>query len=249
MLFSALQAGERAFQLLQGKGMGSHSLRSEARTAGRFLRKSNSIVFDVGANVGSWTRVLLQGCAEKVSQVHMFEPSKMNCEALARIDDPRIVLNCFGLGDREERRELYSDKPGSGLASLYNRHIDHHGIAMHLRETVSISTLDSYVELNRIERIDVLKIDVEGHELAVLNGAQKTLQERISAIQFEFGGCNIDSRTYFRDIWELLNGFGFRIAMLSPLFGLLQISKYSESLECFTTTNYFAFRPTKEISP
>jgi FkbM family methyltransferase len=245
MLLKTMQIGERAFQLLQGKGLGSHSLRSEARTAGQFLRNSGSVVFDVGANIGLWTNAILKRHGEKVSQVHMFEPSKANCDVLTQLKDPRMVINAFGLGDKEERRQLHSDKPGSGLASLYDRNIDHHGIAMNLRELVSISTLDKYVESNHIEHIDVLKLDVEGHELAVLAGAQKTLERRISAIQFEFGGCNIDSRTYFRDLWLFLNELGFRIAVLSPLFGLLRIPRYSESLECFATTNYFAFRQTK----
>ena len=50
---------------------------------------------------------------------------------------------------------------------------------------------------NKFSKIDLLKLDVEGHELYLLSA--KKFISKISVIQFEFGGCNIDTRTYFRD--------------------------------------------------
>ena len=241
MLLKVLQAGERAFQLLQGKGIGGHTLGLEASAASKFLT-SGSVVFDVGANKGLYTKALLRVCSPRIAQVHLFEPTRTNCEILAQIHDPRVIVNRFGLGDREEQRILFSNFSGSGLGSLYERHLNHRGIEMRASETVSISTLDGYAERNSIDRIDLLKLDVEGHEVSVLRGAQKSLESRISTIQFEFRGCNIDSRTYFRDFWELLSDFGFQFSVLSPLFGPLSIEAYSETLECFTTTNFFATR-------
>ena len=241
VLIKLLQTGERVLQLLQGKGTGSHSLRSEARTARRFLPRG-AIVFDVGANKGQYTLQLLRQSSDRISQIHLFEPVLANCETLKQINDPRVIVNCFGLGDKEEQRQLYSDAIGSGLGSLYDRQLSYRGIAMRYREIVSISTLDKYVHDLSVEKIDLLKLDVEGHELCVLKGARDSLERRISAIQFEFGGCNVDSRTYFRDFWELLTGLGFRISVLSPIFGLLAIPAYSETLECFSTTNFYASR-------
>lgn len=82
-----------------------------------------------------------------------------------------------------------------------------------------------------------MKLDVEGHELAVLKGGKQMLDDgKIHVIQFEFGGCNIDSRTYFQDFFYLLSP-GFRIYRIVK-DGLFPIEEYSEDLEVFKTTNY-----------
>jgi len=57
-------------------------------------------------------------------------------------------------------------------------------------------------------------------------------------IQFEFGGCNIDSRTYFRDFFDLLNPQYDVYRLLRN--GLFPIRSYHETQEVFTTTNFIA---------
>jgi FkbM family methyltransferase len=188
-----LQVGERTFQLLQGKGLGSHSLRSEVRAASRFL-KPGAVVFDVGANRGMYTKELLRRHSNLIEQIHLFEPSKAHYAQLKTIADPRVVVNCVGLGAKKDTRQLYSDSIGSGLSSLYKRNLAHKGISMSHSEEVKISTVDDYVQANNIERIALLKLDVEGHELSVLQGARESLPSRVLTVQFEFGGCNLDSR-------------------------------------------------------
>lgn len=80
-------------------------------------------------------------------------------------------------------------------------------------------------------------MDIEGHELYALKGASTLLSEkRISNIQIEFGGCNIDSRTYFKDFWNLLHNDFNVYRVLQD--GLWEITKYSERLECFVTSNF-----------
>ncbi len=60
----------------------------------------------------------------------------------------------------------------------------------------------------------------------------------VDFIQFEFGGCNIDSRTYFQDFYYLLND-RYKISRILK-DGLYPISRYKEMYEAFTTTNYLA---------
>ena len=154
---------------------------------------------------------------------------------------PNITANNIGLGDSENKTKLYSDFDGSGLASLYNRNLHHFGISMDKSEDIIISTMDTYCSINNIERVSLLKLDIEGHELKALKGAEKMINKNaIDFIQFEFGGCNIDSRTYFQDFYYLLND-NFRIYRILK-DGLLEILEYDEIHEVFTTVNYLAER-------
>jgi FkbM family methyltransferase len=145
----------------------------------------------------------------------------------------------LGLSDKMERQNLYSDSLSSGLASVYNRRLDHYNIEIDKTEEINLTTIDSFCVSNGIENIDFLKIDVEGHELNVLQGAKRMIEnEKIRFIQFEFGGCNIDSRTFFQDFFYLLND-KYKIYRVFRN-GLIPIVRYSETNEIFLTVNYFA---------
>ena len=59
--------------------------------------------------------------------------------------------------------------------------------------------------------------------------------------QFEFGGTNIDTRTYFRDFWYFFKECGFILYRITPL-GAELIRTYRESDEYFMTTNFIAVK-------
>jgi hypothetical protein len=106
-------------------------------------------------------------------------------------------------------------------------------------ERIEVQTIDSFCEKQQIDRIDFLKMDVEGHEMAVLRGAKSMLDaNRISMIQFEFGPPNISSQTYFYDFWSLLSE-KFDIYRIVPR-GIARIGYYGEHREIFLNINYLA---------
>jgi FkbM family methyltransferase len=201
--------------------------------------------FDVGANVGLWSQALAD-CARRRPVplgIVAFEPSH---EARAQLherfeSDPTIRIEAVALGDHSGTATLYADAEGSGLGSLYERRLDHFGLETHGVEAVPVATLDDYCATGGVGHIDLLKLDVEGAKLDVLRGAAKMLEQgTIGLIQFEFGGCNIDSRTYFQDFWYLLRD-SFSVYRIVK-DGLWPVDAYRESLERFTTTNYVAIR-------
>jgi FkbM family methyltransferase len=192
-------------------------------------------VVDVGANSGSWALAAQEAWPQ--ATVHAFEPSTaMFDELSARV--PGAVRVQAALGDREGEATLYAVPGLSGLSSLHDRDLGAHGMTMTGLETVTVLTLDGYCADQGISRIDYLKIDAEGHDLAVLHGASGLLEAgAIRFLQFEFGGCNIDSRTYLRDFVRLLEP-RYRISRM--LADGLQPLTYSERDEVFVTSNFFA---------
>ena len=143
------------------------------------------------------------------------------------------------LSDKNGFDFLYSDKSGSGLGTLFNRRLDHFNINFDNKEKINLIRLDTFLQNeNKDIIIDYFKMDVEGSELKILEGMGIFIK-KIKLIQFEFGGCNIDSRTFFQDFWYYFKKHNFdlfRITMTGPK----KIKEYSESDEFFRTTNYIA---------
>ncbi len=110
---------------------------------------------------------------------------------------------------------------------------------MDSEEQVRLTTIDIFCKEQGIEKIDFLKLDIEGNEINALEGAKTMLEkDSIKFIQFEFGGCNIDSRTYFQDFYYLLKD-RYKIYRILRN-NLYEIENYNELKEIFITTNYLA---------
>jgi len=198
------------------------------------------IVFDVGANLGGYANAVIQELRGQLD-LYCFEPSKAAFQRLSQAlsGAQNVHLLSIGLSDVNGSLLLYSDTACSGLASFYRRRLDHFGNSMPFSEEVTTRTLDSFCSEHGISHINFLKLDVEGHELRVLEGARELMADScIDFIQFEFGGCNIDSRTFFQDFYYLLNP-RFRIYRILRK-GLASIDHYRETLEQFVTTNFLA---------
>lgn len=226
-----------------GLGTGAHFDASGEGGALQFVAKqlpAAAVVFDVGANQGDYTLLLAKLMPE--ATILSFEPSSRTFAMLQeKVKDLKQIRSFhLGLSNSEVEINLYSNQDGSGLASVHQRRLDHFGIAFDQSETVRMRTLDGFCDEQKIDRIDFLKLDVEGHELEVLKGAAARLEsDRIAVIQFEFGGCNIDSRTFFQDFYYLLSERYFLYRILPE--GLSRVEQYRESDEVFITTNYLAF--------
>jgi len=139
-------------------------------------------VFDVGANVGQSARRYAQEFPGAV--IHSFEPVSSTFAALSRNVPARVQCHQIALGaaqdtgrmvkkGKTETFYLLGDEPAPAAAEL---------------EQVSIDTLDGFCDRHHISRVDFLKVDTEGSDMAVLEGAAGLLRDqRIGIIQVEAG--------------------------------------------------------------
>lgn len=220
-------------------GMGGSLERSGELNVLRFLQSSGrdiEILFDVGANIGDYTKNLQLFFPN--AQIHCFEPARETFHTLSNsIVGSNVILNNMGISNEVKKGIIYFDKENSGLASLYNRQLDYFGLEFSREEQVELVTLDYYCQNRGIDRIDFLKMDIEGNEYNALLGATDLLKKnKIGVIQIETGGVNMDSRTYFRDFWNLLHRDFEVFRILQD--GFKRIDCYEEQLECFVTTNW-----------
>jgi len=207
-----------------------------------------AVFFDVGANLGLWSLALLDRArsVEGVQvTIHAFEPSRTTRGALERALEERgvreqIAVVGKALSNERGRARLFITSPFAGSNSLYNRS-DQSG--EQASEEIELETLDAYCEAKGVESISLLKIDAEGHDLAVLEGAGGMLDAgRIAALQFEYNWRWIDGRRFLRDAFELLGPKGYRIGKVTPL-GIEFYTGWHPELETYREGNYLACRP------
>jgi FkbM family methyltransferase len=239
-----LEKFEEKIQIELGKGWGAATTEVEAQAVAELAKQhiaGEIVVFDIGANVGDWS-ASIQNCLPD-SRVVAFEPSKEAYKKLTDRFKNSSLISCINLAVGKDNIEtfLYADSSASGLGSLTKRRVKHFGITFEHKESIEVTTLDNWIEKQSFKVLpNVIKMDVEGHELDVLIGASAALKS-VQVIQFEFGGGNIDTRTYFQDFWYFFESSGFEINRMTPR-GLKVISQYSENLETFKPTNYVAVR-------
>lgn len=180
----------------------------------RYLNKE-SIVFDAGANIGNHT--LYWAKKTGVKKVYAFEPVEDTFEILKKnislnyLDSNKVVINNVGLGEF------------IGKASIETYNIENIGgtsIKMDNKGDLNVTTLDDYVKNNFTEdRIDFLKIDVEGFEYELLLGSKEVLTKYSPIILVE------SFEDKFQKVNELLESYGYKLKENFPGFNYLYIKE------------------------
>lgn len=162
-----------------------------------FIPKKNDIVFDVGAQYGDYSII----CSKKYNaKVYAFEPIPINYLKMKNLmvkNDTVFVTENLGLGNQDEFRNYTIrgdmlraiDKGGNDILTFYK--------------------LDTYLSfqtvIDNIEKIDILKIDVEGHEMEVLEGATNTLEITKKII------IEVHTNNLFYNVNKFLLNKGFKL--------------------------------------
>lgn len=137
----------------------------------------DKVVIDIGSNIGLFARSLAENLP--YSQIHLFEPSLeyFNKSKELLKDYKNIVYNNFAVGDLAEEKILYKSDSNIGWNTLYKKdpNQDEKFFEKMIAESVKIVKLDDYYR--DIEKIDFIKIDVEGYERNVLEGSWNLIEK------------------------------------------------------------------------
>ncbi len=208
----------------------------------RWISRPQPVLVDVGANVGEFARRLR--AQFPAATICAFEPV---AATFAKLQENVRDLNvrCFnvGLGRQEATAPIYrsSREDLSSLASLYPEVArSTHCFADTVAETIRLRTLDAVAAEQQWDAIDFLKIDTEGNEFAVLQGAENLIRGgRIGAILFEFNEMNVAARVFLRDFYELLPDYRF---FRLDTRRLIPLGPYQPRNEIFQFQNLLAVR-------
>jgi len=186
------------------------------------LIEPGMVFLDIGANIGEITMVAARRTKES-GHVIAFEPMNTIADQLEehvhRNSLPWVSVVRAGLSDQCGQADIYdacaqwdSSEPHRGLGSLYAAQPGATPV-----QSIALLTLDQYLQEAPIERLDIIKIDIEGAELPCLKGAQATLQRFRPMIIIELQAETSKTAGYEQtDILDLLEGLGYRFQSIGP---------------------------------
>ena len=180
----------------------------------RFVRRGDTVV-DAGANIGFFTAVAAS-LVGKEGEVHAFEPVPAYFQRLVALREAnprhRILLNNEALGAEESRAEIrVSGAANLGWNTLVPELMSRESAAA--THEVRVRRLDAYLEERRVERLALLKVDVEGFELPLMRGFAGWLERRSDrpAILCEVApDAYAPQKARVEDLFALLERFGYR---------------------------------------
>lgn len=192
--------------------------------------KSNDLVIDIGGNRGIYTYQLWRHGAK----VEVFEPNPPCYSVLAAwaLGKPNVNVHSVALSNRMGSANLHIPVDVSGVEHDASASIEHIDFAQARDQLVLLETLDKY----QFEGVGLIKIDVEGHEYSVIEGAAKTIASSKPALLVEIEQRHIDRP--IADVFEKIIAFGYQ-GFFMGLQGLTPLVSFDvsvhQSMENFGT--------------
>ena len=166
------------------------------------VRLGGRVFYDIGANYGYFSLLL----AHRAAQIHAFEPvsatRRMLRANLRRNRLTSVKIHPVAVSDHRGRAEIniYGASGKNSLFAMSRAHTPHLGT-----ESVRLATLDDLLAAGKIEPPDLVKIDVEGGELAALRGARALLARHqpvlvLEYLEYQFKDAGYRRRDLLREL-------------------------------------------------
>lgn len=236
---------------LNGKGFNNccnPKLTGEYLMIQNLSRLKPNFCIDIGANKGNYSKLLLEQTDANVLAFEPLPKAYAELEALKKIYPTRFSAVNIGVGDQNTSLEINYGDEDSELASFSTEAnlINYVGESNINKLMVNIVTLDNYFNSNtesiKFSEIDLLKIDTEGYEYEVLNGAQNTIKKyRPKYIQIEYNLHQLfKSQSLFKLSTLLISYTPFQ--MLPYGSGLSIVNPKDASANYFHYSNFLFIR-------
>jgi FkbM family methyltransferase len=176
--------------------------------------KEDAVIFDIGANIGGMAFRFAQQVPR--GHVYAFEPTdfafskllnnlSLNPQLAEQITPVQLFLSDQTISDHQLK--AYASWKVDGSAAHTH---PLHGGAVKSARSVPAVTLDNYCLTNGIDRVDLIKIDTDGHEFCVLRGARRTIEKNRPYIIFEIGLYVLEEQNIeFEQIYTYFAGFDY----------------------------------------
>lgn len=199
---------------------GSMAHRDRYEDVYRLLGGKAKVIVDGGANKGTVTWKLREQYPDAV--VHAFEPIPELGTRLVRVfkDDPQVIVHIDALGERRERKtfQVTNNLVSSSLFTPGDTIRKYHGAKVEVSESVPV-TVVALADVLSDPVIDLIKLDLQGGELAALKGCGADVLNRTKIIVAEAMFAEVyKGQPLFADIDAFLRAHGFRLYNLYDLF-------------------------------
>jgi FkbM family methyltransferase len=159
---------------------------------------SQSVVVDVGANIGYYTLL----AAKVAKKVYAFEPDKETFEILKKNVEENNLKNVIlfnkAVGNKNEKVGIEKNKDNYGDSRIQTPQAS--GQLPLTGEPVQMVRLDDIIK----EKVDLVKIDVQGYEIEVLEGMKKIIEKDKPIIFMEIEEKNINSlKPKYKYVWSI----------------------------------------------
>jgi len=192
-------------------------------------------VLDVGANVGDWSMLAAELLPDATVWALEIMPATF-ARLRERVGD-HARIRCFNLGlaDRDGALRMHFDPAASTHATF----TEYPQSGTEQLIDCAVRRGDGFVREQGIDRVDLLKMDVEGAEHLVLAGLAESLgARRVRFVQFEYGRVNILTKFLLHDFYELFRRHGYVVGKIFPDF--VDFRAYDLGDEDFIGPNYLA---------
>jgi FkbM family methyltransferase len=189
------------------------------------LSRTSSVILDIGANTGIYAMVAKT--VNKQAKVYAFEPVQRVFKKLEK----NIALNNYDILAFEKAVSnntgtaiIYDTDAKHTFSVTVNKNMSDDLTQSFIETVIEIITLDSFIKENNIEKIDLIKIDVETHEPEVLEGFRENIQKFKPTLLIEILNNDIANK-----IQSLVAGMDYLYFNIDELGGVRQVDRLTKS--------------------
>lgn len=238
--FKALAGFGRALNRLYENRNHDMYSNGEVTILKKIAKLNPKVIIDGGANIGSYS--LLVNKLMPQTQIYAFEPVKNSFEKLKQHTIEKPNINCYKIGLYKtsciKEINLYESNTHSSIFKIQNAN------KTKGKQRIALVKGDEFLIKNKIKKVDLLKIDLEGAEYDAILGFEEHIDKGlIKMIQFEYGVINITTKKLLLDYYNYFESKGYLLGKIFPK--TVEFRKYEYKYEDFLGPNFIAVKETE----